>query len=318
LISPLSAESLPGKGISVYPLQSTIEEEAFQTLLVSRALSVLGYEVYPIKKLDYDSAYARIASNDATFMAVNWAPLHRDKYLAAGGDQRFYRQGHLIIGAAQGYLIDKKTAAKHGITNLSQLKDADIARLFDIDGDGVADLVGCDLGWACQSVIEHQLTVFGLDQRVVQQQSGYAVLMEQTVRRFKAGKPVLYYSWTPYWVNAVLKPGTDVVWLQVPFSALPGKRSGTDTTLPTGDNYGFEINSQRIVANRKFAEQNPVAAKLFEVMKLSPQDVSAQNLQMHQGERSAEDIERHVTEWIDHNQALFNGWLSIALAATHQ
>ncbi len=37
------AADLPGKGITVNPVQSTITEETFQTLLVSRALEKLGY-----------------------------------------------------------------------------------------------------------------------------------------------------------------------------------------------------------------------------------------------------------------------------------
>lgn len=56
-------------------------------------------------------------------------------------------------------------------------------------------------------------------------------------------------------------PGRDVVWLQVPFSALPGRRRGQDTSLPDGRNYGFARSSMRVVANRQFAEQHPAAAQ---------------------------------------------------------
>ena len=46
--------------------------------------------------------------------------------------------------AAQGYLIDKKTADQYKITNIGQFKDPKIAKLFDADGDGKADLTGCN------------------------------------------------------------------------------------------------------------------------------------------------------------------------------
>ena len=36
------AADLPGKGITVQPIQSTISEESFQTQLVARALEKLG------------------------------------------------------------------------------------------------------------------------------------------------------------------------------------------------------------------------------------------------------------------------------------
>ncbi|MCW2483467.1 glycine betaine ABC transporter substrate-binding protein, partial [Candidatus Symbiopectobacterium sp. NZEC135] len=108
--SPLYAADQPGKGVSVQPVQSTISEETFQTLLVNRALEKLGYDVQPIREVDYNVAYMSIASGDATFTAVNWDPLQADMYKAAGGDAKFYRDGVYVGGAAQGYLIDKKTA----------------------------------------------------------------------------------------------------------------------------------------------------------------------------------------------------------------
>ncbi len=81
------AAELPGKGITVKPAQSTISEETFQTLLVSRALEKLGYNVEKPSEVDYNVAYTSIASGDATFIATNWQPLHDDMYAAAGGDK---------------------------------------------------------------------------------------------------------------------------------------------------------------------------------------------------------------------------------------
>mgnify|MGYP004710118801 FL=1 len=104
------AADLPGKGVVVKPLQSTIAEETFQTELVNRALEKLGYDVQQTGEVDYNVAYTAIASGDSTYMAVNWAPLPNDLYAAAGGDQKFYRHGTYICGSAQGYLIHKNKA----------------------------------------------------------------------------------------------------------------------------------------------------------------------------------------------------------------
>lgn len=56
----LLAKALP----STY--QSTISEETFQTLLVSRALEKLGYTVNKPSEVDYNVGYTSIASGDAT------------------------------------------------------------------------------------------------------------------------------------------------------------------------------------------------------------------------------------------------------------
>lgn len=309
------AAPLPGTGVAVQPIQSSVAEETFQTLLVSKALEKLGYEVKPIKEVDYNVGYASVASGDSTFLAVNWDPLHNSKYEKAGGDKVFYRQGDYVSGAAQGYLIDKKTAEAHHITQIGQLKDPKLAKLFDGDGDGKADLAGCNPGWGCEAVVNHQLKAFGLTDTVTHNQGNYAAIIADTITRYKAGKPVLYYTWTPYWVSGELVPGRDVVWLEVPFSSLPGDRAGVDTRLPNGKNYGFEMNSMHIVANRVFAEQNPAAAKLFASMKLPINDVSAQNMRMKQGQNSPADIEQHVEGWIKAHQATFDGWIQAAIAA---
>jgi len=310
-----AADELPGKGIKVQPLKSSIAEETFQTQLVMKALEKLGYEVQPMKEVEYPTAHIALANGDATFMANHWNPLHADYYKNAGGDAKLYRKGVFSANAAQGYLIDKKTADAHKITNLGQLKDPEIAKLFDTDGDGKADLTGCTPGWGCEAMIEHQLGAYKLRDTVTHKQGTYSALMADTITRYKAGKPILYYTWTPYWVSNVLKPGKDVVWLEVPFSALPGEQSGTDTKLANGKNYGFIAKNQQIVTNKAWAEQNPAAAKLFEIIKLPVGDINAQNYMMSQGQNKASDIERHTDGWIKAHQKTFDGWISQALAA---
>lgn len=310
-----TAPALPGKGITVQPIQSSVAEETFQTLLVARALERLGYTVSGIQETEYVTGFLAIANGDATFMAVNWRPLHDDFYRNAGGDDKFYRKGTYITNALQGYLIDRKTAQAHKISNIQQLKEPAIAKLFDANGDGKADLTGCNPGWGCEAVVEHHLDAYGLRATVSHNQGSYSALIADTISRYRAGQPVLYYTWAPYWVSGVLKPGSDVVWLQVPFSSLPGEQKDIHTALPDGSNYGFPINTQHIVANKDFAAKNPAAAKLFELMQLPIGDVNAQNLRMQQGENSSAAIARHVDGWIKANQATFDGWIAQAQQA---
>ncbi len=179
------AADLPGKGITVKPAQSTISEESFQTLLVSRALEKLGYTVEKPSEVDYNVAYTSIAAGDTTFIATNWQPLHDDMYAAAGGDNKFYRKGVYVSGAAQGYLIDKKTAEQYHITSIDQLKDPQIAKLFDTNNDGKADLTGCTPGWGCEAVINHQIDAYGLSKTVTHNQGNYAAMMADTIARYK-------------------------------------------------------------------------------------------------------------------------------------
>ena len=245
-------------------------------------------------------------------MAVNWFPLHNSMYDNAGGDKVFYREGFYIEGAIQGYLIDKKTANKYKINNIAQFKNAKVAALFDTDNDGKADLTGCQAGWGCEGVIEYQLDAFKLGDRISHKQGQYAAIIADTIARYNEGDSIFYYTWTPYWVSGKLVPGKDVVWLEVPFSANP---NGSDTSLSNGRNYGFDINSQRIVVNKVFAAKNPSAAKLFAVAKLAISDVSAENMLIANGEDSQKQIRQHALNWIKSNQAVFDVWLEAARKA---
>ena len=310
----LAAEpNLPGKGVSVQPVKGTVDEEAFQTLLVSRALEKLGYAVQPVKDLENGTQHVAVAHGDATFTATHWLPLHQAFYDNNGGDKVFYRQGVYSKNAIQGYLIDKATAEKHQITNLMQLKEPQLAALFDSDGDGKADLTGCNPGWGCELAINKHLKGLGLESSITHRQGNYPALIADTITRFKSGKPIFYYVWTPYWVNTVLRPGKEVVWLEVP--NIPGAIGDDNTELANGKNYGFKVNQQYILANKAWAEKNPAAAKLFSLMQLSITDITAQNTRMRDGENKAADIKRHVDGWIKAHQSTFDSWINEARAA---
>ena len=88
--SVFAANNTPGKGVTVQPLKSTIAEETFQTLLVMKALSKLGYSVKPIKEVDYPAAHLAIANGDATFLATHWDPLHTDYFKNSGGNAKLW------------------------------------------------------------------------------------------------------------------------------------------------------------------------------------------------------------------------------------
>ena len=309
LAAPAAAAELPGAGTRVQPIKSSLPEEAFQTLLVSRALAKLGYDVQPVKDLEPATAHVAIANGDGTFVANHWNPLQAEFFTNAGGDARLHRKGVYSDNAAQGYLIDRKTAEQHGITDLGQLKDPKVGKLFDTDGDGKADLTGCNPGWGCELAIERHLDAFGLRGAITHKQGSYAALIADTIARYKQGKPILYYTWTPYWVSAVLRPGQDVVWLQVPSSP------DSKTRLPNGKDYGFQVNRQHIVASKAFTDAHPAAARLFEVMQLPVADINAQNLRMSRGENKQADIERHTDAWIRAHQKTFDGWVAQALRA---
>ncbi|RXJ98721.1 proline/glycine betaine ABC transporter substrate-binding protein ProX [Arcobacter sp. CECT 8986] len=301
--------------VKVTALKTTIAEEAFQTKIVVSLVKKLGYDVELTNGVSYDIAYQTIANNaksdDVYFLAVNWDPLHNGKIKALGED-KFARYNPFIKGCAQGYLIDKKTAQKYNIKYINDLKNPKIAKLFDLNGDGKADLAGCNAGWGCEKVIEYQLDAFKLRDTIKHNQGEYSALIADTIANYKNGKPILYYTWTPYWVSGKLVPGRDVVFLQVTHSANPNQSS---TKLPNGSDYGFAVNSQRIVSNASVRQKHKDIAKLFDIIKVNVNDISGQNMLMNKGQKKDKDINRHVKMWLEKNKTKVDAWIKEAKAA---
>jgi len=115
-----------------------------------------------------------------------------------------------------------------------------------------------------------------------------------------------------------------VVWINVP-KIMPkeSQKAGEDRMTMSGIEgavtdpikLGFVVSDIQVVANKKFLEKNPAAAKFLEVFTLPLADINEQNTRMQNGEKSRKDIERHVKEWIEKNQATWNGWLEQARQA---
>ena len=309
---PLFANDRPGEGVTVRPVLQPLLEEMFQSRVIFRALEDLGYTVAPPMETTAQTAHLAVGAGDADLFPSSWHTLHDPFVQEAGGEAVVTKVGTLVEGALQGYLVDK-ASYDAGLKNLGDLKDPAIAAKFDADGDGKADLAGCVPGWGCERVIEHQLTEYGLRDTVTHNQGEYNAIIADTIARQKTGTPVLYYTWTPYWVSGALVPGKDVEWLDVPYTSLPDGATGQ--TEFDGKNLGFAVDSIGIVARTEFVEANPAAKKLFEVASISINDVSAENKLIADGEDSSDAIDKHVADWIAANQATYDAWLAEARKA---
>lgn len=306
---------LPGEGITLRPTATSLQEEIFSADVASIGLRELGYEIEELKELDYAIQLAGIANQELDFTGLHVEQVQAGFFEGAGGTDRLQRVGKLY-DLNQGYLIDKATAEEYGLETIDQLQDPDLAEVFDTDGDGKANLVGCDPGWGCNGVIAHHLEVYDLEDTVEQDSGSYSVLVADMVTRYEQGEPVLYYFYTPYWLHDVLRWDEDVVALGVPYTDLPDEQSElteADTTRE-GLNYGFVIDAGRFVVSNAFAEENPAVVKLLEQIAIPTEDVNAISRRITEGEDDREDIQAMAEEWVENNQEQFDQWVAEALA----
>ncbi len=318
---------MPGEGVSVTVGRATWDTGYMQSHIFKLLLEELGYSVSDPanNELGADLFYPALAQGEMDFWANGWFPLHdpmMETEVPGGGTvaDAVSKVGFEVeAGALQGYLMDKKTADEEGITSMADLEDPEVAAIFDNNGNGTADLTGCNDGWGCNKTITEHIDNLAWGENVEQIVGQYAALMADTVARVERGEPTLFYTWTPNWTVDVLKPGEDVVWLESP--ELPEEEGQTTVEGLEGCTndpcqMGWVPNDIRVVANNEFLDSNPAAAKLFELVEIPLGDIAAQNAEMREADSYAEsDIAEDASEWIEANRDAVDGWLEEARGA---
>ena len=319
--SPYGGVSLrPGAGVQVVPARATWESGFFESEVVAELLRELGYVVTPPGEHEVGPTvfYPLLATEGVDYWASGWFPLHDpllDTVLPRQGIVGDYVEpvGTLVEdGALQGYLVDLKTARAEGIDSMDDLADPRLAGLFDIDGDGKADLIGCDQGWGCADAVDEQIATYPWGREVQQIQGDYSTLFSTVVQpRVRDGQPVLYYTWTPNYTVAQLVPGRDVRWLEVPEAPesevphVPGCPSDPCAM-------GFEPNNIEVVANSDFLDDNPAARRLLELVRIPEPDIFEQNRSLVATGYTSQAVTRAARRWISDNRQAVDDWLSQA------
>ncbi|SOB58898.1 Glycine/betaine ABC transporter [Pseudodesulfovibrio profundus] len=312
----MAMDMKPGDGVTLRPARATWNTGFFQEALARRGLEELGYDVKKPKDLTNPIAYKTITLGDIDYWCNGNFPLHNPQL-----PKNFHEKASILspiikAGGMQGYLVSKKEVEKFGIKSLEDFKRPEVIKAFDLNGDGKADLTACPPGWGCEKVISKHMEVYDLKDYVKPIKASYEAGMASALGAYKSGKPAFFYTWTPNWTVYKLKPGKDVMWINVPEEGdTEGTVSGIEGAVSDPLRPGFVVYDITVVANKKFLAKNPAAATFLENFTLPLSDVSEQNTRMNEGEKSDKDIAKHVDDWIAKNQDKWNAWLDAARKA---
>ena len=276
----------------------------FQAEVYKQALEKMGYKVSEPKAMKPSVFYVAAAAGDLDLWVNGWFGTH-DTYIAEAKGKVKAVGNVMPKGGLQGYLIDKKTADKLNIKSVMDIKKH--AKQFDSNGDGKADMVACPPGWGCEKQITKHFAELGLGDFINPVQADYSASMADAIAKFKNGKSVLFYTWTPNWTVGALELGKDIVWIEVPYSQTKAVKVPNATKSKI--NMGFGADDIRPAANVDFLKANPKVAKMLKKASIPLADVAAQNMKMNQGEKSEKAIKKHAAAWIKANQSTFDSWL---------
>ena len=322
--APVLAQSLPGEGTTVrFSRSDSLGAQYIQDAILMQALTDLGYDV-ELTTVGTAAFLQAAMQGDLDVSGDVNMPQRQLQYVTVEDDVALLGEGTIEGGGINGYMIDKATAEEYGITDVGQLKDPEIAALFDSDGDGKANLMNCDPGWSCGDVVDYQLEDFGLMDTVQSVRAKYEPLLAETFSRYRQGEPILFYTWSPSFVTQVLVPGEDVVWLPIPRDSAPESVSVPNGHLVEGvvgcagdapscrmatGSWNWEI-----AANRDFLAENPVVETLVSTVQWPLQTWSNWEGEMKE-DNSDRAIERIAATWIEENRETYEGWLETAKAA---
>jgi len=323
--TPSRAEDLPGKGVTIkFASSDSLGANYVQDQILIAGLEKLGYDIKH-STMNMSAILQAISQGDLDMTGdINW-PQAQPAIEKIQNEAVLINDGTIIGGGINGYLIDKKTAEAHNITNFEQLKDPKIAALFDTDGDGKANLNNCDPAWKCGDVVDFQVKEFGLSDTVRSVRAKYEPLVAEVFARVDRGEPALLYTWSPSWIVYRLRPGQEVVWLPIPYDALP-KGVSKPETHEVKDVEGCAGGQNpcrmavgpwnwRTLANKEFAEKNKAAVAFIEKAKWPLTTWSNWEGELGKGAKTNAEMKRIADEWIAANQAEFDSWVKAGLEA---
>ena len=267
-------------------------------------MEALGYKVKRAKDLQNPIFYKSLTMGDLDYWTNGWFPLHNGQ-LPKNFDEKAVKLGYVVkAGGLQGYLVSKDAAEKYNIQSLDDFKREEVKKAFDKNNDGRADLTACPPGWGCEKDISHHMKVYKMKDHINPVKASYEAGMAAALGSYKSGEPVFFYTWAPNWTIFKLKPGKDVVWINVP-EIIPSDsqkeavdmmtQSGIEGAVSDPVKLGFVVSDIRIVANKRFVEKNPAAKTFFEVFTLPLADINEQNTRMNQGKNPRKILSAMLT-----------------------
>ena len=282
---------------------------AFVDMIVANILIEMGYDVEGPIRMKTAVRYTALATGDADITTQGWYPLH-SKYKEQYG-KSLQLVGKILSGGNDGFVIDKATADKYGITSLSDFANPEIAKLFDTDNNGKANFVGCPDGWSCNDLAKAIFEELGIGGNIDYQEGAYDPSIADVIARYKNGQSVFYYMWTPNYVASAIPLGTESVWLNSKYNTSGGSAVTKDEWgCVTNPCYLVVVNDVVAVVNPVFAKDNARVIKLLEQLLIPIADIVALAGKVYNESLSKDDVNELAKAWIANNRETVDKWLS--------
>lgn len=122
-----------------------------------------------------------------------------DRYVTEEGSVRLNSRPYL---ATDGFYVTKATSERLGVTSVGDLNDPEIAKAFDVNGDGRGDYWPGAPGWGVTNIYTVKAQSYGLAEHFDALVASDALFKAQLEASEAKGEGLLFYYWEPEALHA--------------------------------------------------------------------------------------------------------------------
>lgn len=191
------------------------------------------------------------------------------------------------------------------VSSIEDLKDPEIAAMFDKDGNGKGEYWAGDAGWKSTRMWQVKFKSYGLDElweaEVLPQDTFKAQLKTAVTRE----QPILFYYWTPEWIHAAY----DITPIEE-----PARTEGCEDVNLDAEDWlevsTFACASQDasiyVAYSKSLEQRNPPVAKFLSQLAMDPDTINDWILKIGRDKMDPRDV---AEEWVANNADVVNGWI---------
>ncbi len=181
-----------------------LADTQFESLWINNAVAQFiienGYG-YPTETIETTTpiAQATLANGEIDIWMELWQQNWIDNYNEETAKGNIINTGMTYEGGPQFWVVPKYTADEHNLRTVDDLKDPQIAKLFqDPEDSSKGGFINCPIGWQCEAINEAKFEAYGLDQYYNVITPGSAGALDAALAGpQKKQEPVFGYYWAP-------------------------------------------------------------------------------------------------------------------------
>ncbi|MBK1887891.1 MULTISPECIES: ABC transporter substrate-binding protein [Marinobacter] len=277
-------------------------------------------------RLDQNLIYASMDKGDGNVDVHSefWLPAQQpayDKYIAEGSRETIVR-GKKFTGE-QGWYIPGYIQDKYGVRSVHDLAKPEIAKLFDVNGNGKGDFWPGAPGWGTTPQNLVQAKSYGFSEYFEPMEVSDAIMKAQLKTAFRRKQGLLLYYWKPeglhlhYDLRLLEEP---------PFTGYSHESAkGSPDYNPDGCFYyvsptedpewyeksdiqcAFPVIDASVAYSKSLETRLPQVAQFLSQVSVDPDIMSQWSYEVSANKKEALDVAR---EWIAANPDVVNGWLA--------